>query len=89
MPWTPTFWIKKEDLNKVIADFHGKFSAYRFDIAGQDGVAIYGSAETTKPNTDLDDFFNVFGIDHWVIDGEGPGCEKCHVWGEQLYHGEG
>lgn len=85
MSWTPTFWILKKDFDRVKKKLIevDEVWFYSFVIAKHDGVAI-GTADSSRLHRELHDILKIADIQHWLIDGEGEGCNNCVTYGEKI-----
>lgn len=90
MSWNPSIWIDRLDFDSIRGELEklDRCSAWEFSI-GKPGVVLVGSSETTQPNRDLHDLLVREGIAHWIIDGEGQGCDECKGWGAPIELGTG
>jgi hypothetical protein len=85
MSWTPVIWIKRKDFERIRSrlDALERCDAWEFDLPNAVGVILSGG-ELSSSHREIHDIIETEKVDHWILDGEGEGCDRCHVWGEMI-----
>jgi len=90
MSWTPTIWILRTDFDvvkkKLIAiEDLPSLSMFEMSIAGRRGVVIHADDnDISRRFYAVHEVIERAGMPHWLIDGEGRGCEACQTFGDKI-----
>lgn len=83
MSWNPVFLVKKKDYESKKDELYEleSLEMWEFQIDNLDGVVMV-AGESTQPSRLLHEVIQ--DVPHWILNGEGEGCEDCKGWGEKI-----